>query len=431
MKKCKRIVALAIAAVIMLVLTACDAQTDKSSATPETGGEVSEANDSELSGELKFAFWDTNQEPGLIAQAEKFMEYNPGVKITVETTPWDEYWTKMQAAATGGNLADIFVMHPDQVEVYAEGGVLMDLTEITSSEIDMSKFPDYVCADFLVDDMQYAVPKDIGTMALVYNKDIFDDAKIEYPNSDWTWDDLTDVAKRLTDKDKDIFGFGAPNDGQNYYWNLIWSNGGEVMEDGICVMDSEKTIEAMEYAVSFIKDGSSPTVSDFTTLTEEEYFQSGKLGMLFQGSWLLNQYLSMDDLNFDVAEIPSINGNRGAICSGMGYSVSAKTSSPEAALAFLAFLGSEEGQRIQAETGICIPAYEGTQQPWIDQFTDINVSAYVQVADYGHTSPGLTTTNEASLVIDDLMPEIFDLQLDVAEGMKQITQRINEINDVS
>lgn len=438
MKKCKRILALALSLVLAASLAACGGNTAASSeSTASAAGSTASAaasgtgTESTLSGELKFAFWDTNQEPGLVAQAARFMELNPGVKITVEITPWNEYWTKMQAAATGGNLADIFVMHPDQVEVYGQGNVLMDLTEITSSQVDMSKFPEYVNADFLVDGKQYAVPKDVGTMALLYNKDIFDAAGVAYPDSKWTWDDMAAAAEKLTDPAKDIYGFGAPNDGQNYYWNLIWSNGGEVMENGKCVMDSPKSIEAMEYAMSFIEKGYSPTASDFTTLTEEEYFQSGKIAMMLQGSWMLNQYLSAEGLNFDCAEIPSKDGNRVVICSGMGYSISSTTKNPDAAKAFMVFLGSEEGQRIQAETGICIPAYEGTQQPWIDMFKTIDPTPFVTGANYGHTSPGLTTTNEASLVIDELMPEIFDLRLPVAEGMKQISQRINEINGVS
>jgi multiple sugar transport system substrate-binding protein len=89
----------------------------------------------EVSGELKFAFWDSNQEIGLVEQAKAFMQKHPDLKITVEITPWGEYWTKMQVAATGGNMPDVFVMHPDQVEIYAEGGMVMDLSAITINDV--------------------------------------------------------------------------------------------------------------------------------------------------------------------------------------------------------------------------------------------------------------------------------------------------------
>ena len=38
--------------------------------------------------------------------------------------------------------------------------------------------------------VQYSVPIDQGSTGLYYNVDIFDEAGIEYPSSDWSWDRL-------------------------------------------------------------------------------------------------------------------------------------------------------------------------------------------------------------------------------------------------
>ena len=59
-------------------------------------------------------------------------------------------------------------------------------------------------------------------------------------------------------------------------------------------------------------------------------------------------------------------------------------------------------------------------------FTDFDASPFVKVEEYGHTSPGLTTsTNEASSILNEYMPQIFSLEIPVAEGLKTITENIN------
>lgn len=419
MKKYKKIAAALLSGTMVLSLAACGGNESESSGS--SGGSSKKV-------ELKMIFWDSNQEPGLQAMADGFMEKNPDISVTVETIPWDDYWTKLQAAAQGGDMPDIVVMHPDEVENYASGGMLMDLTDVLDGETaNRSSFPDYVIEDFTVDGKNYGIPKDIGTMGLFYNKDLFDAAGIAYPTSDWTWDDLTAAAEQLTDQENGIYGLNADNNGQNFYWNLIWQNGGDVWdeEEDLCTFDMPETIEAMEYAVSFVEKGYSPTPADFANLTADEYFESGKTAMTFAGSWMLTEYQSIEELNFDVAELPT-GKEKASICSGMAFSVSANTKYPEEAKQLVEYLGSEEAQTIQAESGVAIPAYDGTQQPWVDQFTDFDASAFVKAGEYGHTSPGLTTsTNESSAILDEYMPKIFSLELPVEEGLKTITEQIN------
>lgn len=58
----------------------------------------------EISGEIRYAFWDTAQQPYFEKCIEKFNEQYPDVKVTLEPSSWDEYWTKLEAGATGGSI---------------------------------------------------------------------------------------------------------------------------------------------------------------------------------------------------------------------------------------------------------------------------------------------------------------------------------------
>ncbi|WP_340003627.1 sugar ABC transporter substrate-binding protein [Paenibacillus sp. FSL K6-0276] len=419
----KKITGILLSALMVFALVGCNSGTESKKEDAAKGDKQNV--------ELKMFFWDKNQEPGLKAMADDFMAKNPTYKITVETIPWNEYWTKLQAAATGGDMPDIVVMHPDQVENYAQGGMLMDLTDMltNSQTANKDKFPQYVVDDFEVDGKYYGVPKDVGTLALVYNKDLFDQAKVPYPNDNWTWDDMMNAAQKITDKSKGIYGIAAQNDGQNFYWNLIWQNGGDMFsKDGkTSTFDSQEAIDAVKYGVSFIEKGYSPTIADFANLSPNKYFSSGKVGMVFDGSWMLTEYLAVKDLNFDVAELPK-GKERAAIASGMAFSVSAKTKNKDASLKFVEYLGSKEAQEIGAKLGISIPAYENIADPWVAGFKTIDASPFVKVIEYGHRSPGLNTSNEGSAVVHKYMPEVFSMKRPVDDGLKQIAKEINALN---
>lgn len=147
--------------------------------------------------------------------------------------------------------------------------------------------------------------------------------------------------------------------------------------------------------------------------------------MLYGGSWTLQQYLDAETLNFGVAEVPQ-GKQKSVLCSGMAFTVASATKNPEAAVKLVEYLGSEEAQLIEAKAGAAIPAYNGTQTPWIENFTTVDASAFVDCIDYGHVSGGLTTnTSDAATIIDDYMLQIFSLERPVEETMKEMTEMVN------
>ena len=79
------------------------------------------------------------------------------------------------------------------------------------------------------------VPALIDNLAIVYNKTLFDEAGLEYPNADWTWDDFRAAAKALTDPAKKQFGFSYPMDASEdsvwHYDPLLWQNGGSILNE--------------------------------------------------------------------------------------------------------------------------------------------------------------------------------------------------------
>ena len=67
----------------------------------------------------------------------------------------------------------------------------------------------------------YGIPRDFDTIALFYNKGLFDSAGVEYPTADWTWDDLRAAAEKLATEDGSQWGYVSSLGGQQNYYNLI------------------------------------------------------------------------------------------------------------------------------------------------------------------------------------------------------------------
>jgi ABC-type spermidine/putrescine transport system permease subunit I len=108
-----------------------------------------------------------------------------------------------------------------------------------------------------------------------------------------------------------------------------------------------------------------------------EMFKSGKLAMWYDGSYDAAQYNKTEGLNADVAPLPAGPKGKATVIHGLANVIYAKTEHPEQAWEFLKFLGSEQANRIQAESGAVIPAYEGLQDSWVKSMPKLNLQAFI------------------------------------------------------
>ncbi len=375
---------------------------------------------------LTFAFWDTNQEPGMRAIAEAYMAEHPEVKIETQVTPWSEYWTKLEAAAQGGQLPDVFWMHSNQFMKYASAGMLLNLTDMN---YDYSPYPSGITALYNFDGAQLAIPKDYDTIALAYNKEIFDAAGIAYPDDTWTWETLRETAKKLTDKEKNIYGFGAPNDTQSGYLNFIYQNGGFAFENGVSGYNLPETQEAVKAWVDLmLVDGVSPSLESFTDMGNDDQFQSGRLAMQFVGSWMMSAYTSNELIKdkFDLCVLPQ-GKQRASIYNGLGYAGAYNTAHPDVVKDFLAFCGSEQANILQGQHKAAIPAYAGTEKSFTDNFTGLNIECYTEMIAYGVQFPFSPNKSLWEGTETELMTAAYTGELTVEEACNQLHETITEI----
>ena len=417
----KKIMALAMVLMMVLSLAACGSKNSSDTAA-----------DTDYT--LKVTIWDTNQQKGLQEIMDDWTKTS-GIKVDIQVVTWNEYWTLLEAGASGGQLPDVFWMHSNQAQKYIQNGLLLDLTDkIESSDsIDLNNnYPEMVKL-YSSDEKQYAIPKDIDTIALWYNKTLFDEAGIAYPDDSWTWDTLYETAKKLTKPDGSVYGYAAnTSNNQDSYYNAIYAYGGTIISDDKkkSGYDDPKTIEAMQLFEKMSKEKIMPDLQTLSENGTEVLFQSGKVAMITQGSWMVPSFRDNDYTmkNCDIAVLPKgPDGTRVSIYNGLGWAAAANGKHTDAAWSLIEYLGSKDAQLKQAQLGVTMSAYKGLSDDWKNAVPDFHLQAYIDMlnATLVFRPYSKNTTTWEDMATEDLKAA-WSGQASMEDTLKTIAASMNE-----
>lgn len=429
MKALKKAAVISLSAGMALGLTACGSGTSRDGKT-----------------HLTFQIWDVAQRDGMQQVCDAYTAKNPDVVIEVQVTSWGEYWTKLEASAISNQMPDIFWMHTNEILKYADYGKLADVTDLYDDE-SKTYYTDHFSETSLgniqgSDGRYYGVPKDKDTVGLVYNKEMFDAAGVAYPNEEWTWDDLTEASQKIYDA-TGKYGYMAYGDDQLGYWNFVYQKGGCILtedkERG--GFDQQPTIDAMKFYIGLQSYDWCPDQNYFAETSPGTAFFSEQGAMFFEGNWnVLNEMKNYPEMagKWDVAVLPKcpdpVSGDgRATISNGLCYATSATGKNLEIVKDVLKFMGSEEGQRIQGESGAAIPAYEGLEETWVrvfDQFDYVlDVGKFVDMFDYAVQSVNNAHRPVWKTQVTDALLKIYAGTYTVDEGLSVIQEAINTAGD--
>lgn len=387
-------------------------------------------------GKLIFLIWDSGQKAGMEAIAKAYMEDHPDVTIEVQATGWDEYWTKLEASATSNTMPDIFWMHSNQMFKYADNGYLADCSNL----IDEANYSEISIENSKGSDGKiYGVPKDKDLIALLYNKELFDEAEVAYPDENWTWDDLEAASKQIYEK-TGKYGYMAYSHDQIGYWNFVYQNGGKILNEDATKAEytEDATADAIKYYVGLQKNEWCPTQAQFANTGASELFFSGEGAMYYAGNWdLVNLCNTYPDMNgkWDVAVLPKCpnpksGDGRAVISNSVSYATGANGKNKELAMDFLAFLGSEEGQKIQGESGVAIPAYNGLEDTWVQTFSNngfkVDVGTLIDMFDYSVKYINNPSRPAWEPRVEQIMLDIYAGTLTVDEGIQKMQDSVTE-----
>ncbi|MBI4244188.1 MAG: sugar ABC transporter substrate-binding protein [Planctomycetes bacterium] len=291
--------------------------------------------------------------------ARKFEKIHPEVEIRYEPIAGGGYNSKILSQLASDTAPDLFFLPYETPVELARKGVLLDLTPFIEKD---KSFFDEIYPQLIENQKYngriYALPNNANLDVIYYNKKLFNEVGLPYPNREWTWQDMLEAAQRLTKVNNQgrVTQFGLIPYHQKTF---IIQNGGHFWNEDKdrSTLNSPEVVNALQ----FYKDLSyryhvSPTHSEGEYQGSIEMFSSGKVAMLGGGRWLTAtlQIEKTGELDWGVAPLPR-GKKRSTRLSFNCFGVWVKSKYPDLVFELAKFLIRPEGIRFLIETGDSVP----------------------------------------------------------------------------
>ena len=324
------------------------------------------------------SYWHTMSDPEteqLENVVAAFEAANPG--ITVETTrfAYDDFKSALLTGLAGGSGPDTARMDIAWVTEFADQEALMQLDGVMPGfeDIAAQTFPGPLSTNFW-QGHYYGLPQNTNTQVLLWNPELFDAAGISGPPA--TMEEFAEAVCALTEGEEQ-YGYAL---GGTYFWApapIFYAMGGQVVDEGITTADGFVNGPESVAAFTMLKDlfdqgCISPNVLGGGIGTADGH-ATGLYATIIDGPWMVDIYAgNYPDFEVNFAPIPTgPDGTTSSVVGGEDVVIFDGSESADAAMAWTAYLMSEESQKMMAEVGV-IPTLSGLiGDPSLPEYFDV------------------------------------------------------------
>ncbi len=290
---------------------------------------------------------------------EMFEEKYPNIELTVDKSPWGDYEMKLAQQLAAKKAADVFLMDSGNIATFGAKGLLVNIADKVSEDFSAD---DYIALQAGADGKGniWGMPHGLNSVAVLYNKKMFDDAGIEYPKADWTWDDMLEIAEKLTvdknnDGKTDTYGLiMTDNITQGWLPAILATGGSPVTEDRTqSNFEDPKTIDGLKLYKKIADMGIMPSDEVRASFqgSASVMFTNDVVAMVLAqaGEMTAIDKLKYEGFEYDAQYMPvGYDGVQKTIYVPNLWAVNANATPESAAAAweFIKFYESEEAQQI-------------------------------------------------------------------------------------
>ncbi|GGX66467.1 extracellular solute-binding protein [Streptomyces fructofermentans] len=405
------IAATALVASLALAATACGGDSDSDSGKAD--------------GPVTLTWWDTsnatNEAPTYKALAKEFEKANPNIKVKYVNVPFDQAQNKFDTAAGSKGAPDILRSEVGWTPAFAKKGFFLPL-DGTEALAEQDKFQPNLIEQAKFDGKTYGVPFVTDTLALVYNKALFEKAGIE--EAPKTWGDLKTAAATIKKK-TGVDGYWGST--QAYYaQSFLYGEGTNTVD-----ADAKKiTVNSPEAKKAFgtwkgLFSGKGLHKADTTADAYahiQDAFVNGKVASIIQGPWEITNFYKgsafSDKSNLGIATVPAgSSGKAGAPTGGHNLSVYAGSDKAhqEASLKFVKFMTSAKSQSQIALKNSTLPTRDDAYTAEVK--ADPGIAGYQGVLPAAQPRPALPEYGSLWGPLDTELPKIAGGKVSLDKGL--------------
>ena len=345
-----RLVALAVAGMLLAGCSSSPAATGAASGGPAASGDTASQAASEP---ITLGVLVQAGGPGdaVKALAPEYTKLHPNVTIDVTELPYDNTRERALADFTSHKAAyDVVGFDYLWVKEYAKSKFLIPLDDLIAKAPDAIKKDDFFKAylDYgTIDNKLYGLPWLGAVYMLYYRTDLLAQYGIAVPK---TWDEYAAAAKALQEK-TGLFGttfIGKRDDPLvDEFWTLAWSYGAQIYDGHNATIDSPEALAAFKVWAEALKAAPPDSLAADWPMAASTFSQ-GKSAMMLNFSDTSETILGSDSTVADkvgFAAVPA--GPTGKITpnlGGWGIGINADSKNQQAAYDFLVWLTSAATQ---------------------------------------------------------------------------------------
>lgn len=331
--------------------------------------------------ELRITWYDDGNEGQILRELlDRFEADNPDITVIIDTVPYGtgilETLPLQLASGEGADMARVTDLGGLQ-EYY------LDLRPYLSD-------PEYWETNFtpplnwLRPEGSDAIPGFMTQLTITgpyVNKTLFDQAGVELPTGDTTWEEWADLSRQVAEATGTDFAMGMDRTGHRFAGPAI-SQGAQYLDaDGNPQVADEGFRKMAQLLVDWHADGTMiPDIwigSGGSYAAGNEQFINGQIVFYMSGSWQIGQFTEKIGDAFDWVAVPNPCGP--AACTGMPGGAAlvgiAGTEHPEEVARVMEYLAQEEVLAEFYGRTLFIPGHQGLAASGVDFDTDLQLSS--------------------------------------------------------
>ncbi|MFI1352348.1 extracellular solute-binding protein [Streptomyces sp. NPDC020898] len=365
-------------------------------------------------GPVTITWWDTtnatNEAPTYQALVKEFEAANKDIKVKYVNVPFDQAQNKFDTAAGASGAPDVLRSEVGWTPAFAKKGFFLPL-DGTEALADEAKFQPSLIEQAKYDGKTYGVPLVTDTLALVYNKELFEKAGItEAPK---TWADLKTAAATIKTK-TGVDGYWGST--QAYYaQSFLYGEGTDTVDATAKKITVNSAAAKKGYETWLgLFDGKGLHKADTTADAYahiQDAFVTGKVAAIVQGPWEITNFYKgtafKDKANVGIATVPAgSSGKAGAPTGGHNLSVYAGSDAAhqKASLKFLNFMTSAKSQETIALKNSTLPTRDDAYTAQVK--ADPGIAGYQSVLAAAQPRPALPEYSSLWGPLDTELPQI-------------------------
>jgi len=249
---------------------------------------------------------------------DNFSEQHPLIDCEGQDIGDEGFETVVLTSVAAGDPPELAWASGSRVWNFAQVGAIMDIAPLIEAsphaemdQIDPKAIAQYNSPGYfppgqvMMAPGQYGWPVYNTVWVMIYNKRIFDDAGVDYPEKGWSWDDWRATMQALHNPDNNVWSFVVPGGAGGtpvYIHSMLWANGGDVYDaDGKCTLASPEAVETLQFAQDLVLEDGTAILSG---ATEGVAFLSGNVAFEYWGMWIIGWYDGSMEDPYGIAPLP-------------------------------------------------------------------------------------------------------------------------------